>query len=58
MVPPRSTHVQPGDVSNTWSSKGEGEVGEELQQQHGGVVVVELVAIRQSFAKHRGREEV
>ena len=52
-VPPRSTHVQPRDVSSFLIQQGRGEVEGELQQ-HDGVVAMELVVLRQSFAKHYG----
>ena len=41
-APPRSTHVQPEDVSRTLIQQGGGRGwGRPLQQQHDGVVVVE-----------------
>ena len=41
-APPRSTHVQPGDVSHALIQQGEREVGEDsIQQQHNSVVVME-----------------
>jgi hypothetical protein len=43
----------PGTSPPSWSSKGEGEVEGELRQ-HDGVVVEELVVLRQGFAKHYG----
>ena len=52
-APPCSTHVQPGDVSSFLILQGGGEVEGELRQ-HDGMVAVELVALRQSFAKHYG----
>ena len=52
-TPPRSTHVQPGDISSFLIQQGRGEVEGELQQ-HDDVVAMELVVLRQGFAKHYG----
>ena len=63
-APPRSTHVQPGDVSYALIHQGEKErLGEDsIQQQHDGVVVVEErgtpAGLRQALRetrKKRGR---
>ena len=51
-APPRSTHVQPGDVSSFLIQQGRGEVEGELRQHDG--VVVELVVFLQGFAKLYG----
>ena len=52
-APPRSTYVQPGDVSSFLIQQGERRVEGKLQQ-HGGVVAMELVVLRQGFVKHYG----
>jgi hypothetical protein len=57
-VPPRSTHVQPGDVSRALIQQGGGRGwGRQLQQQHDGVVVLEQrgspAGLRQALRKTR-----
>ena len=52
-APPRSTHVQAGDVSRTLIQQGGGRGwGRQIQQQHDGVVVVEQRSFQQGFVKH------
>ena len=51
-APPRPAHIHPGDVSSFLIQQGEGEV--DGDQQHDGVVVMELVVLRQGFAKRYG----
>ena len=56
MAPPRSTHVQPGDVSYALIQQGEKERLMEIQQHDG--VVVEVAGFQQGFAKRCGRREM
>src|SRR3989337_2935245 len=52
-APPRSTHVQPGDVSRTLMQQGGGRGWGRQVRQHDSVVV-ELAVLRQGFAKLNG----